>query len=311
MKTRALNMIFDNFRFKLSAVFLGTLFWYFVQGEEILEVSQKLIVTLDTPPGFVIKDGDTRVKDVTIRGPRVLVGDLTNKPPLEARIPIPTGKLGPLKVRVDKEFITDWDSRKSVTIHDEYIGVYVDEKAVKRVPIKEVLQGAPGEGFIIEKVDIKPGSVTLTGPKSDVIRIQEILTESIDITGLKQTKNIEAKLIANGFELSALSTGSVTVSLQVGEQKINRRIVGIPVEVTGGEFQAGVRPRVVSMVLQGSPGVLNFVKRSDLRAFIEIRELSPGKYEKEVQAKIPQDTVLIETQPEKVSIEVYNQRRLN
>lgn len=311
MKGQVFGLLFDNFRFKISAVFLGTLFWYFVQGEEILEVSQKLIVTLDTPAGYVVKDGDTRVKDVTIRGPRVLVGDMANKPPIEARIPLPTGKLGLLRIRVDKEFISDWDSRKSVTVHDEYITVFIDEKAVRRVPVKEVLQGAPAEGFIVEKVETKPNSVTLTGPKSDVTKIQEILTEPIDISAIKQSKSVEAKLVPSGFELSALSTDSVTVSLQVGEQKVNRRFVNIPVELTGGEYLTGVRPKVVSMVLQGTPGVLNFVKRSDLRAFIEIRELAPGKYERDVQVKIPQDTVLIETLPQKANIEVYNQRRLN
>lgn len=311
MKSRAIKAVFDNFQFKLAAIFLGTLFWYFVQGEEILEVSQKLIVTFETPPGIIVKDGDTRVKDVTIRGPRVLVGDLSNKPPLEARVPIPAGKLGPMRIRVDKEFISDWDSRKSVTVHDEYVSLFIDEKVVRRVPIKEILQGAPSEGFIVEKVELKPNVVTVTGPKSDVSKVQEILTEPIDIDALKQSKSLEAKLVVSGLEISALSTDSVTVSLQVGEQKVNRRFANVPLEVVGGEYFTGIRPKFVAIVLQGTPGVLSFVKTADLRAFIEIRELAPGKYERDVQAKIPQDTVLIETLPQKANIEVYNQRRLN
>ena len=311
MRGKIFSLLFENFRYKLAALMLGALFWYFVQGEEILEVSQKLIVTLEPPEGYVVRDGETKIKDITIRGPRVLVGDMANKPPLEARIPLAINKTGNIRLRVDKEFIPDWDSRRSLTVHDEYLNIFVDEKIVRRVQVKEVLQGAAADGFIVEKVELKPNMVTLTGPKGDLSKIQEVLTEPIDISGLKQSKAMEAKLVPIGVELSALSVSSVQVNLQIGEQKVNRRFASIPIEFIGGDYLVGAKPRFVSIVIQGTPGVLNFVKKTDLRATVEVRDLTPGRYDKEVQLKIPPDTVLIETLPDKVNIEVYNQKRLN
>ena len=110
----------------------------------------------------------------------------------------------------------------------------------------------------------------------------------------------------------SLSTEKVQVSLMVGEKKINKRFGSVPIEVVGSDFLTAVKPRYVSIVIQGTPGVLSFVKRSDLEAFVEARELEPGKkHNRPVQVKIPPDTVLIETFPQSATVEIYNQKRLN
>jgi YbbR domain-containing protein len=84
------------------------------------------------------------------------------------------------------------------------------------------------------------------------------------------------------------------------------------VEVVGSEYLTAVKPRFVSIIIQGTPGVLSFVKRSDLEAFVEARELEPGKkHNRVVQVKIPPDTVLIETFPQSATVEIYNQKRAN
>ena len=49
--------------------------------------------------------------------------------------------------------------------------------------------------------------------------------------------------------------------------------------------------------------------KDDLRAFIEIRDFLPGKIEREIQVQIPNDTVLIETYPKTVMVEVFNKEK--
>lgn len=310
MRPKFLAAIFRNAQYKLSALILACLFWYIVQGEEILEVNRRIVVNIKVPDGEAIRGPTTRLKDATLRGSRVLLGDLSTKP-LEATIRIPEGKIGPQRYRVDHDMIKGWDNRLKLDVHDPYLTIYVDEKASKKVMVREFLKGIPADGYIIEKTTFKPNIVTITGLKSEVEKIDEVLTEPIDVEGLDETTSFDVKLM-NKDQNTALSIDKVTVTLTLGERKINKRFGAVPVEVVGSNFLTAVKPRFVSIVIQGTPGVLSFVKRSDLEAFVEARELGPGKkHERPVQVKIPPDTVLIETLPQSATVEVYNQKRLN
>jgi YbbR domain-containing protein len=311
MKQRFFSGLFRNLPYKIAAVVLGCLFWYIVQGEEILEVNRRIVVNIKVPDGLAIKGAETRIKDATLRGSRALLGDFSTKP-LEATLTVPDGRVGQLRYRIDKEYLKNWDNRIKLTVHDPYINVYVDHKITKKVPIKEYLTGVPADGYIIEKTFIKPNTVVVTGLESELSQIDQILTEPIDVEGLSQTKSYDIKLVAKDLPKSALSVDKVSVNLMVGEKKINKRFGSVPIEVTGSDFLTVVKPRFVAIEIQGTPGVLSFVKSTDLEAFVEARELEPGKkHNRPIQVKIPPDTVLIETVPQSATVEVYNQKRLD
>lgn len=298
-----MSNLFSNFQYKISALILAAIFWYIVQGEEILEINRRIQVSLKVHDGYMIKGSYIRVKDATLSGSRALLGDFSPRP-IEAEITIPKGKVGRLRFRIDKEFIQNWNPRIKLTVHDAYITVYVDEKLTRTVPIKEHLQGIPAEGYIIEKTTVEPKKVVVTGLKTEISRVQHILTEPVDLKGIQKSKSFEVNLLTKELQPVELSLEQVSVSIQVGEKKINKRFGSIPIELEGQQFRTHLRPSYVSIVVQGTPGVLSFIKRSDLRAFLDIREIGPGKYEKKVQVRIPPDTVLIETFPEYVIVEV-------
>lgn len=311
MPRRYSAYILKNFQYKLAALVLSCLFWYIVQGEEILEMNVRIAVKIRTPEGYLIKGPDTRFKDATLRGSRALLGDFSTKT-LDATLRLPEGKTGQLRFRIDKEYLRNWDNRIKLTVHDPYLTVFVDEKETKKVPVHEYIKGVPADGYIIEKTLIKPNVVTITGQKSELSKIDEILTEPIDVEGLATSKTFDVKLIAKDIPKSGLSVDKVNVSLALGEKKINKKFENIPVEVVGSDFLTAVKPKFVSIVIQGTPGILSFVSRSDLEAFVDARDLEPQKkHQKQIQVKIPKETVLIETFPQNATVEIYNQKRLN
>ncbi len=311
MKIRVITSLFRNLQYKFAALVLACLFWYIVQGEEILEINRRIVVNIQVPDGRLIKGPETRILDATLRGSRVLLGDFSTKP-LEATLRIQDGKVGQVRYRIDREYIKNWDNRIKLTVHDPYITIFVDERATKKVPVKEFLKGVPSDGHIIEKTLIKPNVVTISGLKTELSHVDEVLTEPIDISGLSASKTFEVKVGAEHAPKAALTPATVAVNLLLGEQKINKRFASVPLDIVGSDFLTTARPQLVSIVIQGTPGVLSFVKRGDLEAFIDARDLPPGKqYSRPIQVKIPPDTVLIETAPQTATIEVQNQRRQN
>ncbi len=311
-KTTILGRIFTNLQYKLAALALGTLAWYMIQGEEILDVNHTVQVSIIVPSGLTIKGSTTRIKDATVRGSRGLLGELAvAETQIEARVHLPRGKRGDLRILLGKQHLLNWNEEVDITIHDPYLNVFIDELVTKEVPIQEHFQGVPADGFMIEKTTISPSTVTVTGLKAELKKLTEVSTETIDITGIQQTKTIVASINAGDLPITNFSTDKVSVSILVGEKKVNQRFSAIPIEVEGSPFYARVNPSVASIVIQGTPGVLNFIATSDLRAFLDARELGPGKYEKKIQVQIPPDTALIETSPKDATVEIYQSRKLD
>ncbi len=304
------QLLFKNLPYKLGSLFIAVIIWGIVQGQEQLEIDRKMTVNIAVADGYLIRGESIRRKDVTISGPRVLVSDYASRP-LEAYVRIPRGAVGNIRVRIGREYLRDWSDRIKLTVHDAYITVFVDEKSTRNMPVREVLQGTPSEGYFIEKVTINPPEVQVVGLKSEIKKTKEVVTETIDISGIKESRTVEVNLKGQGLTTHEFGVDTVSVMLQVGDSRVNRKFENVPVEIVGTDYLTSVRPKFVTIEIQGTPNVLKFVKTSDFRAFVEARGLSPGRHERAVQVKIPPETVLIETTPEKAILEVIDQKRVN
>ncbi len=307
MMRRLINLVVNNFLYKLLSVVLAVIIWGIIQGEQVQEISREIKVNIQVPEGYAIRGEEILSKAATIRGPRVWMIEAPRV--LEADIVIPAGKSGKYVAYLDRDKIRDWNDRLQINILDPSIELYVDRLMERTVPVKEVLQGTPADGYIIEQVSISPRVLTLKGPRSDVLKIRHVVTEPIDIAAINENKTLEVKLINPGVRADSMSIDKVKVNIRVGDSKINQRYRNIPIEVVGSDYLATVKPTYVSIMVQGTPGVLNFVTRSDFKAFIEAQGLGPGRYEQDVKVKIPSDTVLIETYPARATISIQKTKK--
>ncbi|MBP9708424.1 MAG: hypothetical protein KBD78_12340 [Oligoflexales bacterium] len=303
------SLILNNFVYKLASIFIAFFVWYIVLGEEVLETSMKLNVRIIVDEDYLVEDGPLRVKDITLKGPRAFMPAMTNKP-LEVIIAIPKGKVGTFRQRIDKEMIPSLDRRLNITVHDEYITFLVDRKYIRVLPVKEIFVGSAADGFMISRTVVEPKNVRVTGLRSVVSRLNHIQTEPIDITGIKNSQSYEVSIsVPERVGKEGVAAESVKVKVEVSENKVNQTFNNVPIQVVGSEFLATTRPKFVSIVIQGTSAVLEFIKKDDLSATIDLRDQKPGKLDREIQVKIPPDTVLIETTPKSAAVEIYNVRK--
>ena len=89
---------------------------------------------------------------------------------LEGDIYIPSGQTGQLRIRLTKHNLRGFNDRLQLMVHDPYVDLFVDKEMEKIVPIKEVQQGTPEDGYIIEKVNIEPKMVTIKGIKMILLK---------------------------------------------------------------------------------------------------------------------------------------------
>lgn len=296
--------VFGNVVYKTLAIVFAIVCWYLIQGREIIEINRQVRVSLIIPDGYGVKGPAAIMKDATLRGSRSDLAKITRRIPLEAEIHISEERRGSFRMRLDKEHIANWNERVKLTVHEAYIKVEVDKLITKEVPIEIFMQGVPAEDYIIEKATIEPDSVTIIGLHGETSKIQKVLTLPVDIDGLQKNRSFVVGLAGSNDDIS-YEIEEVKVTLQVGEKKINQKFEGIAVEATGGQ-PAKIDPPTVAITVQGIPAVLEFMDARSFQAFVDIEGLGVGRHERKVIAKIPESTVLIETLPENIFVEIKN-----
>lgn len=297
---KLLRLIFHNLGYKLLSILLAVIVWAIIQGEQVQEVSTEVHVTIHVAPGFGVRGDLQRVKAATIRGPQAWLIEIPQK--LAADVFIPPGKLGRYRIRLSKDDVKNLNERLELVVHEPYIDLFVDRLGERTLPVKEVIHGSPPDGLTVEKVNVEPKSVVVKGIRSDLLKLRFVYTEPIDVSGMQESHRNEVKLMNPGFGPDALSTDKAEAFILIGDGKNYRRFAGLPVEVLGSPLKGSVKPLSVNLSVQAAPDVLSRLKRSDIRVSVDANGLAPGRYEREVQVKLPPDVNLIESQPEKVGL---------
>jgi YbbR domain-containing protein len=95
------------------------------------------------------------------------------------------------------------------------IEVQFERRGRKAVRVRADLEGEPAEGFEITAVEVDPPRVWLTGARSDVLRLSEVVTETIDVSGLAAPVEREVKLSLGRDHVWMEEKEPVTVRLQL------------------------------------------------------------------------------------------------
>ncbi|MCX6129723.1 MAG: CdaR family protein [Proteobacteria bacterium] len=294
---KIIRLLFHNFGYKLLSLFLAVIIWAIIQGEQVQEINRESIVGIHLAPEFGVRGELIRVKAATIRGPQAWLLEVPKK--LTADIYIPSGKVGRYRIRLSKDEVKNLNERLEIIIHEPYLDLFVDKLMERSLPVKEAIHGTPADGYIIEKVNLEPKFVNIKGIRNDLMKLRYVYTEPIDVSGLNESRVLDVRLIPPGLGIDAFAIDTVRVVLQVGDSRINRRFNDIPIEVVGATKRTRIEPPSVSILVQGVPGVLNVLKRGDFKAFVDVHDLGSGRHEHDIHVKIPPDTALIESFPEK------------
>jgi YbbR domain-containing protein len=308
-KTRILGRLFSNMGYKFAALGLATLVWYIVQGEEILEVNAKIDVKVEVAFGYAVRDMNIVSRDVTLRGPRALVGTMQGKPIL-AIIRVPPDKTGNLRYRLDKEFIPRWDNRIKITIHDPYINIVVEEKMTKRLPVRPMLLGEVDPLLMVEESKATPDEIEVSGAKSDIQKLTEIGTEPIDISGLKETKSFASSIARANLPDINFGVKDISVLVQLGPKKLSKDFQVVPIEIINSDKVSSAKPASVAITVSAPQDQVEKVSAKVLRAFVDVAGKGPGRYEAPVTATAPDGVTIQLITPKVVTVEIYNQRKL-
>jgi YbbR domain-containing protein len=207
--------IFGNLGYKILAVVIAIFLWVVARGSSSVERGFDIPVVLkDIPDDLVVVDQGADVVNVRLLGTRAA---LRNFDPdrLEYDLDLASAKPGESVFEVD---LTSFDLPRGARIvsrSPSRIDLTLERRTAKTVPVRADVEGRPAPGYQVGKAEVIPPRVRISGARSEVLRISEVVTETVDITGATAPVEREVRVSAGPGHVWAEAPESVKVRVPV------------------------------------------------------------------------------------------------
>jgi YbbR domain-containing protein len=93
--------------------------------------------------------------------------------------------------------------------------VKFERRGTKVVRVRPDLEGEPEAGFQVGAVTVEPDRVRITGARCEVMRLNEVITETINLAGAKETLERQVRLPLGSRNLWMEDPGPVRVRVEI------------------------------------------------------------------------------------------------
>lgn len=204
----------ENLGLKIAAVLLSVVLWIFVtsRGQSSISIDVPLEFK-NIPSGLEMVNHSAKVVSMNIKGQERLIKNIT---PSDIRVYVDLSKV---KKGESIHYITRDDMKLpyaiTVTnISPSSIKVITEETITKSVKVIPVIIGYPERDYYVKSIEVVPQTVVIKGIGSEVRKVNNIKTESMDITGFNKTFTQDLKLDLTGTNIRT-RTNDVNVKVVI------------------------------------------------------------------------------------------------
>ena len=215
--------IFSNLNYKVLAIVIALFLWLVARGSSSVERGFDIPVVLQgVPDDLVVVDQGADVVNVRLLGSRSALRNF-NPERLEYPLEISEAKPGQADFEVDLSRFDLPRGARVVSRSPSRIELSLERRIGKTVKVKPDLEGQPAEGFRVAEIAIDPPRVRIAGARSEVLRLSEVATETIDIAGANGPVEREVRISAGPGHVWAESPRTVKVKVVVEAEPVEAR----------------------------------------------------------------------------------------
>lgn len=212
------EFLFKNFGLKLASILLAIILWLVAssrgQSEIFIDVQLEF---MNIPSGLELINSTDKTISLNIKGSEKYIKNI--KPSdIRAFIDLSKAKKGESTYYLAKENIQLPRSVTLLNISPSRITVTTEETVTKTVRVIPVITGVPERGYKLQTTAVVPKDIQIEGIQSEVIKIRNIKTESVDITGVNETFAQKLKLDLRGKNIRT-KPDSVTLTVIISGGK--------------------------------------------------------------------------------------------
>jgi len=181
-------------RYGLLALVISGVLWGMAHGSSRIDRGFDIPVAfVGMPEELVITRKSTAEINIRVLGQRAALRDIADKD-LEYEVNLEGAKPGNAVYLVDETTLVLPQGAQILSRSPATIELEFERRGRKSVRITADLEGEPADGFVFTEVEIDPPRVWLEGARSKVLRLSEVMTETIDVAGLSEPLEREVRL---------------------------------------------------------------------------------------------------------------------
>lgn len=299
-----------NLGFKALAIALALIFFYTRETESISHrtLSIPVIAMLDPTEHRILVSGFPEQVTLRLQGPVSVLKELRSQDVGPAVVPIT--EIKEQQFRFTRDNFNLPEAAKITMIYPESVPVQFEERIERIVELQVDIQGTPSSGrFLGDEIKVEPKTVTVTGARSAVQRIEKWDTEPLYVEELGPglhviDVNLAPPSHANVY-IEHEPTASVTI--EVLQKEMAKWIRKVPVGVEGID-PAGItlKPPNVSVYVRGPEEVIIPLEMDMLNFFTKLTEeelITVGSYQKTIEhAPPPEGVEFVKIVPLKIMV---------
>lgn len=204
-----------NLRYAFLAIAISMILWGIAHGGSKTQREYDLpVVFAGLPDDLVITDQSTSKINVRVQGSRAAFrnarfGDM------EYVENVTGGKPGRARYEVNEQRLDKPRGLQIVGLSPSEISVRFERRGRKNVRIRPEVVGELPEGYTLGEVVVEPERIWLTGARSRVMRMTEVVTETIDLTGLRASEERQVGLVIGADYVWVEQDAGVKVRIEV------------------------------------------------------------------------------------------------
>ena len=211
----------------ILALAISVFIWAVAQGtSSVIQSFDVEVELVGVEEGLVVTDQSSDEVNVRLRGSRAALRNLDTDA-LKYRIDARGGKPGVAVYEVDVETIAHPTGTQFVGYSPSRLQVRFEKRGRKAVGVRAEIEGNPAPGFHVAGVEIEPEKVWLEGARSQVMRLNEVVTESIDIAGLASNTEAEARVVLGGGTVWAEDDAPVKVTIRIEADPLPEPVIDL------------------------------------------------------------------------------------
>jgi len=256
----ARKIFLEDWSLKLLSLAIAMVLWLVVTGQnEPVTAHVNVQLNFIRPQSLEISNDPPRTVDVMLTGSRNKLDDLTALD-LVATVDISDQQPGERVLRLaDKAQISLPQGVKVDGFQPSAIPIRLEPIVERQVPIEPKLEGKSPDGFQVYGVRPSKGSVLVRGPESRVNSLQKVLTESIWLTGHKESFTASNLGIDVPDTKIDLLDPVVSVQVDIAEVPVDRTFSGVRILNSDGTAP------LLNITVSGPPSILDKLKAEDLQ----------------------------------------------
>ena len=264
---RILRKIFiEDWNLKLLSLAITLVLWFIVTGQNTpVNTHASVQLKFIRPHALEISNEPPKSVDVLLTGSKYRLDDL-NKTALVATIDIRDQRAGERVLRLaDRAHL---DLPQGVTVdafQPSAISIRLEPIVERQLEVEATLEGTLADGYEVYAVRPSKSTITAVGPASNVNAISKAKTETISISGRRETFTARGIAIDISDPKIDLPDPVVTIEVEIGPRRVEKTLSDVEVKT---QSDGSVQPATATVVLYGPPNILAELETGDIKVLL-------------------------------------------